>query len=133
MAVQSLHRIQLLRLPWTIARQVPLSMSFPRQEYCSGQPFPSPGDFPNLGTEPVSSTLQVDSLLLSHQGSTKYVFKILIYILIIILEIYIYICEICNHIHKYMYTKVSGRKKQSIKIICQNVRIVGKCSFYLII
>ena len=30
--------------PWTIARQAPLSMGFPRQENWSGLPFPSPGD-----------------------------------------------------------------------------------------
>ena len=39
---------------WTIAHQDPLSMEFSRQEYWSGLPFPSPGDLPNLGTEPVS-------------------------------------------------------------------------------
>ena len=27
--------------PWTVARQAPLSMGFPRQEYGSGLPFPS--------------------------------------------------------------------------------------------
>ena len=31
------------RVPWTVACQVPLSMGFPRQEYWSGLPFPSPG------------------------------------------------------------------------------------------
>ena len=30
--------------PWTIALQTPLSMGFPRQEYWSGLPFPTPGD-----------------------------------------------------------------------------------------
>ena len=30
--------------PWTIAHQAPLSMGFPRQEYWSRLPFPSPGD-----------------------------------------------------------------------------------------
>ena len=30
--------------PWTVARWAPLSMRFPRQEYLSGLPFPSPGD-----------------------------------------------------------------------------------------
>ena len=30
--------------PWTVACQVPLSMLFPRQEYWSGLPFPSPED-----------------------------------------------------------------------------------------
>ena len=29
-------------------------MGFSRQEYCSGLPFPSPGDLPNPGIEPVS-------------------------------------------------------------------------------
>ena len=36
---------------WTVACQAPLSMAFPRQEYCSGLPFPSPGDLPNLEIE----------------------------------------------------------------------------------
>ena len=31
-------------IPGTVARQVPLSMGFPRQEYWSGLPFPYPGD-----------------------------------------------------------------------------------------
>ena len=31
-----------LATPWTVARQVPLSMGFSRQEYWSGLPFPSP-------------------------------------------------------------------------------------------
>ena len=34
-----------LRPPWTAARQAPLSMGFPRQEYWSGLLFPSPGGF----------------------------------------------------------------------------------------
>ena len=39
---------------WTVAHQVPLSMGFPRQEYWSGLPFPSPGDLPDPGMEPMS-------------------------------------------------------------------------------
>ena len=42
---------------WTIAHQAPLSMGFPRQEYCSGLPFPSPQDLPDPGIEPVASAL----------------------------------------------------------------------------
>ena len=42
---------------WTIAHQAPLSMGFPRQEYCSGLPFPSPRDLPDPGIEPVASAL----------------------------------------------------------------------------
>ena len=40
-----------------IACQAPLSMGFPRQEYCSGLPFPSPGDLPDPGFEPASPAL----------------------------------------------------------------------------
>ena len=39
---------------WTVARQAPLSMGFPRQENWSGLPFPPPGDLPDPGMEPVS-------------------------------------------------------------------------------
>ena len=48
--------------PWTVAHQAPLSMESSRQEYWSGLPFHSPGDFPNPGIEPVSADLQADSL-----------------------------------------------------------------------
>ena len=43
--------------PWTVACQAPLSMRFPRQEYPSGLPFPSPGDLPDPGTEPTPPAL----------------------------------------------------------------------------
>ena len=43
--------------PWTVARQAPLSVGFPRQEYWTGLPFPSAGDLPNPGIEPVSLAL----------------------------------------------------------------------------
>ena len=42
----------LFATPWTIACQAPLSMAFPRQEYWTGLPFPSPGDLPDPGIEP---------------------------------------------------------------------------------
>ena len=38
-------------IPWTVARQAPLSMGFSRQEYWSGLPHPPPGDLPNPGIE----------------------------------------------------------------------------------
>ena len=41
---------------------------FPRQEYWSGLPFPSPGDLPH---QRIKSALEADSLLLSHQGSPE--------------------------------------------------------------
>ena len=40
---------------WTVDRQAPLSMGFSRQqEYWNGLPFPSPGDLPKPGIEPIS-------------------------------------------------------------------------------
>jgi len=42
--------------PWTVACQAPLSMGFPRQEYWSGLPFPSP-DLPDPEIEPMSPAL----------------------------------------------------------------------------
>ena len=51
--------------PWTIACQAQLCMGFPRQEYSSGLPFPSPGALPDPGIQPTSPAL-VDPLLLHH-------------------------------------------------------------------
>ena len=53
----SLSRGPLFVTPWTVARQAPLSMEFPRPEYWSGLPFPSPGDLPDPETEPPSPAL----------------------------------------------------------------------------
>ena len=52
--VCSLSHVQLFATPWTIARQPPLSVGFPREEYWSGLPFPTPGDLPDPGIEPES-------------------------------------------------------------------------------
>ena len=49
----------ILETPWTVA---PLSMGFPRQEYWSGLPFPSPGNLPNPWIKPASPAWQADSL-----------------------------------------------------------------------
>ena len=65
--------VQLFATLWTVAQQAPLSMGFARQEYRSGLPFPSPGNLPDPGVEPLppmSPALQADSLPLSHWGRT---------------------------------------------------------------
>ena len=52
--------VQLFVTPWTVARQIPLSMGFSRQEYWGGLPCPLPGDLPDPGIEhmsPVSPAL----------------------------------------------------------------------------
>ena len=54
-------RVRLCVTVWTVALQAPLSMGFPRQEYWSGLPFPSPGNLPNPGIEPASPAWQVHS------------------------------------------------------------------------
>ena len=46
-AVYSLSHVQLSAKPWTVARQAPLSMEFPRQGYWHVLPFPSPEDLPD--------------------------------------------------------------------------------------
>ena len=48
--------VQLFATPWTVARQVPLSLGFSRQEHWSGLPCPPPGGLPNPGIEPATLT-----------------------------------------------------------------------------
>ena len=58
-----------LETPWTAARQSPLSMGFPRQEYWNGLPFPSPGDLPDPGIEPCLLLCRQILYQLSSEGS----------------------------------------------------------------
>ena len=55
-----LSHVPLFAAPWTVARQAPLFMGFPRQEYCSRLPCPSP----LWGEEEPCQTHHVASLLL---------------------------------------------------------------------
>ena len=52
--VYLLSHVLLFVTPCTVACQFPLIMGFPRQEYWSGLPFPSPVDLPDTGIEPTS-------------------------------------------------------------------------------
>ena len=87
--------------------QAPPSMEFSRQEYWSGLPFPSPGDLPDSGIEPMSSTLQQMLYPLSHQGSPDGLFSkqstlmnestvnnyiFIITCICIVCKLYLYIC-----------------------------------------
>ena len=49
--------------------QAPPSMGFSRQEYWSGLPFPSPGNFPTQGSNPGLPHCRQTLYHLSHQGS----------------------------------------------------------------
>ena len=63
--------IRLFTTPWTVARQVPVSMEFSRQEYWNGQPFPSPRDLPDPGIEPASPVLAGRCFRLAPPGKPK--------------------------------------------------------------
>ena len=51
---QLLSYVWLFVAPWTVVHQAPPSMEFSRQENWNWLPFPSPGNLPNLGIEPVT-------------------------------------------------------------------------------
>ena len=51
--------------------RLPCLWGFSRQEYWSGLPCPPPGDLPNPGIEPRSSSLQADSLPSRPPGKPK--------------------------------------------------------------
>ena len=59
---------QLFMIPWTVARQAPLSVEFSRQEYWSGLQFPSPTD-PLKELNPDLLPCRQILYHLSHQGS----------------------------------------------------------------
>ena len=54
---------------WTVACQALLSMGFSRQEYWNGLPFPSPGNLPDPGIEPMSPALAGGFFTPEYQGS----------------------------------------------------------------
>ena len=49
-----LSHVQFFVTPWIVAPQAPLSVGFPKQEYWSRLPFPSPWDLPNPGIKSMS-------------------------------------------------------------------------------
>ena len=63
--------VRLFATAWTVAYQAPPSMRFSRHEYWSGLPFPSPGDLPDPGIEPVSLTFQADTLTSEPPGKQR--------------------------------------------------------------
>ena len=49
--------VQLFATLWTADLQAPLVPGIFQQEYWNGLPFPTPGDFPDAGIEPLSPVL----------------------------------------------------------------------------
>ena len=70
LCAQLLSHVQLFVTLWTVTCQAPLSVRFPRQDYWSGLPFPSPADLPDPNIEPMSPALQTASLPLTPPGKT---------------------------------------------------------------
>ena len=67
-AVHGCCHVRLFVIPWTEVRQAPLSMGFSRQEYWSRLSFPSPGDLPDPGIEPVPPTLAGEFFITEQSG-----------------------------------------------------------------
>lgn len=59
MRAQALGHARFLATKWIVAQQTPLSVRFPRQECCSGLPFPIPGGLPGPGIKPTSPAFSV--------------------------------------------------------------------------
>ena len=96
------YSILVWEIPWTVARQDPLSMEFSRQEYWSGLPFPSPGDLPNLRIKLISPALAGRCFTTEPPGKPH-----------IYTYIYIYIY---THTHTHTYTCYSAIKKKKNEI-----------------
>ena len=88
--------------PWTVAHQVPLSVGFPRQEYWSGLPVPSPEDLPDPGIEPASPALA--GRVPEPQGKPRWIF-------------------IRLHFRDYFVTKTLKSEEDSLP--CTNYTCVG--------
>ena len=73
-----LSRVRLFETPWTVALQAPLSVGFPRQEYWSDLPFPSPEDLPNPVIKPTFPALAGRFFATEPPGKPSKHFKMII-------------------------------------------------------
>ena len=86
---QSLSCVQLFATPWAVAYQAPLSMGFSRQESWSGCHFLLQGIFPTQGLSPDCWHLKADALPLSHLGSPPYLYKVIKFFFVSLIEKFI--------------------------------------------
>ena len=66
--------VQFFATPRILTCQAPLSMGFSKQEYWSGLPFPSSGDFPDPGIEPSSLIMEKNLKKNTHTHTHIYVY-----------------------------------------------------------
>ena len=104
---QSVSHVWLFATRWTVACLASLSMEFSRQEYCSGQPFHSPGDLLKPRIEPKSPA---DSLPSEPPGKLHTIAHIIIFFNEDIYEWYGIISTI------YLLKKKS--KSKTVYILC---------------
>ena len=64
-----LSHVQVFVTPWTVAKQAPLSMGIPRQEYWNGSPFSTTGDLPDPEIKRVSCNSCISRQILCNQGN----------------------------------------------------------------
>ena len=65
--------VQLFATAWTVAHQSPRAMESSRQEYWSGNPFPSLRDLPDPGIKFRFPALQADSLPYEPLGNPQFI------------------------------------------------------------
>ena len=100
-------------------------MGFPRQEYWSGLPFPSPGDLLTQGSNLHLLYWQEDSLSLNHLGSSSFFFQIQDFSCLLIKYIIIMILgkkTVKSSTFKLMQVRPPKRQsKDNIKVIVQQI------------
>ena len=62
------------------------AMEFPKLEYWSGLPFPSPGSLPNPGIEHVPPALAGEFFPLSHLGSPSILYTVLQFLFSLVMQ-----------------------------------------------
>ena len=61
---------------WTVPRQAPPSMGFPRQEYWNELLFPSSRDLPDTGIKPTSPAFAGEFLITEPPGKPHYYYRL---------------------------------------------------------
>ena len=104
-------------------------------EYWSGQLFPSPGDLPNPGIEPRSSTLQADSLPAELQGKPRDTGVVSLSLLQ-----QIFLTQKLNqgflHCRRILYQlsyQGSWIKRDPLQLVCKHVEKASSCLMYTFI
>ena len=94
---------------WTVACQAPLSRGFFRQEYWNGLPFPSPGDHPDPGIEPMSPAAPVlAGGFFTTQPPGKPHIKICMYIYLNHFAVYLKLIQHCKYYTSIKKKEVNG-------------------------